>query len=52
MSQAQYTAIHTSRLIDLAAIPAHLLEQYVKTQPEWMQPNLRRLIGKVNQMTK
>ena len=52
MSQAQYTAIHKSRLIDLATFPPHLLEQYIKTQPGWLQPNLTRLLTIISAMHK
>lgn len=52
MSQEQYAAIHKSRLIDLKTFPPILIEQYIREQPSWLQPNITRLITIISKMHK
>ncbi|WP_180944036.1 hypothetical protein [Vibrio parahaemolyticus] len=46
MSQAQYTAIRKTRLIDLGQLPAGLLIQYLSDKPDWEQKAIWRLLSK------
>lgn len=45
MSQAQYTAIHKTRLIDLANVPAGLLIQYLATKPAWLRDHVIKMLS-------
>ncbi len=44
MSQAQYTAIQKTRLIDLHTLPANLLSDWLATKPRWLQESIHRYL--------
>lgn len=47
MSQAQYTAIGKTRLMDVQSLRESQLLEYLQSRPKWVQKGLIRLLAQL-----